>query len=98
MGRVKDDIEARLEAALAPTALTVRDESHRHVGHAGHRPEGETHFAVEIVSGQFVGVGRVARQRRVFAALDELMRTRIHALSLSTLTPDEAAARASGGA
>lgn len=91
MGEVKDDIERRLEAALAPERLHVRDDSAQHIGHAGHRPEGETHFFVEVVSRHFTGQSRVARQRLVFAALGDLMHRRIHALSISASAPDEAA-------
>lgn len=90
MGEVKDEIERRLTAELRPERLCVRDDSHEHVGHAGHRPEGETHFFVEVVSSAFARQSRVARQRLVFAALRELMQQRIHALSISARAPDEA--------
>jgi BolA protein len=90
LGQVKIEIEQRLTAALAPERLEVRDDSDQHIGHAGHRPGGETHFFVEVVSQRFVGKGRVARQRLVFAALDELMRNQIHALSISARAPGEA--------
>ena len=41
---MKDTIQARLEAALSPQQLDVRDDSHLHAGHAGARPGGESHF------------------------------------------------------
>lgn len=91
MGMVKDEIERRLTAALAPEALCVRDDSDQHTGHAGHRPEGETHFSVAVVSAQFAGKSRVARQRLVFAALGDLMQQRIHALSIAASAPGETA-------
>ena len=47
-GRV-DEIRRRLTAALAPAALDIEDESHRHAGHAGAR-DGRGHFRVRIVS------------------------------------------------
>ncbi len=90
MGQVKTEIEQRLNAALTPESLVVRDDSDQHIGHAGHRPGGETHFFVEVVSQRFAGQGRLARQRLVFAALDELMRERVHALSISARAPGEA--------
>ena len=90
MGQVKTDIERRLSVALAPKRLVVRDDSDQHIGHAGHRPGGETHFFVEVVSQRFAGQSRVARQRLVFAALDKLMREQIHALSISARAPGEA--------
>lgn len=92
MGVVSSELEARLKAALAPARLVVRDDSALHEGHAGHRPEGETHFHVEVVSERFAGQSRVARQRLVFAAVGDLMERRIHALSIRALTPAESAA------
>ncbi len=84
-----DAINNKLTAALAPTRLMVVDESHQHVGHAGHRPEGETHFRVEIASTAFEGKNRVERQRMVYAALAEELSAGLHALALKTVTPDE---------
>src|SRR5262245_37130823 len=66
---VAADIERKLTAALQPTRVTVIDESELHKGHAGHRPGGESHFRVEIVSAAFEGQSRVARQRRVYEIL-----------------------------
>ena len=87
--RVADRIKDKLTAALSPTRLEVVDESHLHAGHVGARPEGETHFRVEIVAAAFAGQNRVARQRLVNAALAEELADRVHALSMKTLTPDE---------
>jgi len=82
-------IRRKLTERFAPIRLEVEDESHRHIGHEGARPGGETHFAVTIVSAAFLGHSRVARQRLVYQALAEELATRIHALSLTTLTPEE---------
>jgi BolA protein len=89
---VAETIRQKLSARFAPTRLEIIDESHRHAGHAGARPEGETHFALTIVSAAFSGESRVARQRLVYQTLAQELATRIHALSLTTLTPDEDAA------
>jgi BolA family transcriptional regulator, general stress-responsive regulator len=86
---VADAIRRKLTKRFAPLRLDVVDESHRHAGHAGARPEGETHFAVTIVSAEFTGRGRVARQRLVYDALAEELAGRVHALSLTALTPEE---------
>lgn len=86
---VADTIRQKLTTAFSPTELVVEDESARHAGHSGARPEGETHFNVKIVSPAFAGVSRVERQRRVYAALAEEMRGRVHALALVTLAPGE---------
>ncbi|HVK52312.1 MAG TPA: BolA family protein [Pseudoxanthomonas sp.] len=78
-----------LEAAFAPSRLEVVDDSARHAGHAGAR-DGRGHFNVEIVSPAFAGLAPLARHRKVYAALGEMMTTDIHALSISARTPEEA--------
>ncbi len=82
----------RMRAALqslAPLSLDVRDDSHRHAGHEGAR-DGRGHFAVEIVSDAFAGLAPLARHRRVYAALGEMMETDIHALQIRARTGAEA--------
>ncbi len=83
-------IEQKLTAAFAPVSLKIVDESHLHAGHVGARPEGETHFRVEIVSAAFDGVSRVARQRMVYELLAEELEGPVHALSLSASPPPAA--------
>ena len=82
-------IRAALQAALAPVSLEVVDESHKHAGHAGAR-DGRGHFAVSITSEAFAGLAPLARHRKVYAALGDLMTTDIHALSIHARTPAEA--------
>lgn len=84
-----DAIRARLEQALAPCEVAVRDDSHRHAGHPGAR-DGRGHFAVTVVSPVFSGLAAVARHQAVYQALGGLMTTDIHALSIRALTPAEA--------
>ena len=88
---VADAIREKLTKNLNPRHLEVVDDSHRHAGHAGSRPEGESHFSVTVVSEVFKGKSRVERQRMVYGALSEEMSGQIHALALKTLTPSEAA-------
>jgi BolA protein len=87
--RVRERIESKLNERFAPARLTVIDESSQHEGHAGWRAGGETHFRVELVSDAFAGHGRVARQRMVYDALAKELVGTIHALQLTTLTPEE---------
>ncbi len=87
--QVREVIERNLVEALHPARLEIVDESHRHAGHAGARPEGESHFRLTVVAAAFEGKSRVDRQRLVYGALAELMASRIHALALTTLTPAE---------
>jgi BolA protein len=86
---VAETIREKLTNNLAPARLVIVDESMRHAGHAGAHPDGETHFAVTIVSRSFVGLNRVARQRLVYETLANELKTRVHALSLTTLAPEE---------
>ncbi|MBX9403391.1 BolA family transcriptional regulator [Lysobacter sp. BMK333-48F3] len=82
-------MRAAIEAALAPQALEIEDESHRHAGHAGAQ-DGRGHFRVAVVSEAFAGLSPIARHRAVYAAVGELMNTDIHALAISARTPAEA--------
>lgn len=90
---VTEAIREQLEARFAPSRLELIDESARHAGHAGARPEGESHFRVTVVAEAFAGKSRLERHRMVFEALDDLLRTDIHALSVSAFSPEEDAAR-----
>ena len=80
---VSETIERKLTAAFAPSSLVIVDESHRHAGHVGARPEGETHFRVEIVSAAFEGKSRIERQRMVYDLLQDELAGPVHALSVS---------------
>ena len=90
--QVKARIAEKLTAALAPQSLDVEDESHRHEGHAGHRPGGETHFRVHIVSEAFRGKSRVERHRMINQILSAELAGGVHALAIHASAPDEATA------
>jgi len=79
-------IEARLRERLGAVRVEVVDESHLHAGHAGAR-SGGGHFRATVVSPRFAGLGRVEAQRLVYQALDDMMGSEIHALSLRTEAP-----------
>ena len=73
----RDLITEKLSTAFAPESVKVVDESQQHVGHAGHRPGGETHFRVYIVSEAFRGKSRLECHRMINATLgSELQRRR----------------------
>jgi len=78
-----------LTATFAPVALDVIDDSHKHIGHVGAR-DGRGHFSVDIVSDAFSGMAPLARHRAIYTALDAMMATDIHALSIRARTPSEA--------
>ena len=87
--RVSEIITEKLTAAFAPQSLRVVDESHQHEGHAGHRPGGETHFRVYIVSEAFKEKSRIERHRMVNAALASELADRVHALAIHPSAPGE---------
>lgn len=84
-------IQALLQAAFAPAEVVVQDDSARHAGHAGARPEGQTHYSVSVVAAAFAGQSRVARSRAVHDVLAAEFSTGLHALALRLMTPEEAA-------
>ncbi len=86
---VKDQIAEKLNAALAPQSLDVEDESQNHAGHAGHRPGGQTHFRVYIVSEAFRGKSRVERHRMINQLLSAELAGGIHALAIHASAPGE---------
>lgn len=75
-------IHSSLTKAFAPSVLEIRDDSDKHAGHAGARPEGETHYSVTIISSAFAGLTRVAMQRAVMEALQDEFDSGLHALSI----------------
>ena len=88
-GPVAREMIDRLTAALSPTRLDLEDQSNHHIGHAGHDGRGESHFALTIESAAFAGLNRVQRQRAVYAALGDLMRERVHALTIKAMAPGD---------
>lgn len=83
-----DRIYALLEAAFEPESLDVEDDSAKHAGHEGAK-SGMGHFNVTIVSEHFNGMRMLARHRAVYAALDDMMKTDIHALAINAVASDE---------
>jgi BolA protein len=87
---VKDAITNKLREAFLPESLDVTDESHLHEGHSGHRPGGETHFRVYIVSDAFKGKSRIERHRMINATLAAELEGSVHALAIKAHGPGEA--------
>jgi BolA protein len=87
--RTADLITQKLTKAFAPQSLKVVDESHQHEGHAGHRPGGQTHFRVYIVSESFKGKTRVERHRMINQSLATELAGGVHALAIHASAPGE---------
>ncbi len=86
---VRDTITKKLSDAFAPESIDVIDESQLHEGHAGHRPGGQTHFRIYIVSQAFAGKSRVDRHRMINAILSDDLAGGIHALAIHAAAPGE---------
>ena len=82
-------ITNKLREAFSPESLDVSDESHLHEGHAGHRPGGETHFRVYIVSDAFKGKSRIERHRMINSTLAPELAGGVHALAIKAQAPGE---------
>ena len=89
MARVAQAMREKLQAAFSPERLEVIDDSDKHAGHSGARSGGESHFTIKITAEGFRGLGRLQRQRQVYAALSEELAGQVHALSLQTSVPGE---------
>jgi len=85
----RDRITEKLTKTFAPERLDVVDESHQHAGHAGHRPGGETHYRVYIVSQAFQGKSRIERHRMINETLASELRGGVHALAIHASAPGE---------
>lgn len=77
-----------LSEALDTDEISIVDEGHKHIGHAG-AATGLGHFAVVVRSRHFQGKPLLERHRLVYDALGEMMKTDIHAVSIRARAPDE---------
>jgi BolA family transcriptional regulator, general stress-responsive regulator len=87
--RVQEIITRKLTEAFAPDSVRVIDESEQHVGHAGYREGGETHFRVYIVSQAFKGKSRLERHRIINQTLTHELAGGVHALAIHAAAPGE---------
>jgi len=78
LSRIRD----LLTEAFEPAELEITDDSHKHAGHAGAAPGGETHYSVRITSAAFEGLSRVQTQRAVMMVLQPEFDSGLHALAL----------------
>jgi stress-induced morphogen len=77
MAMAAEEIEALIRAGIPDARVEITDL-------AG---DGD-HYAARVVSESFRGQPRIARQRRVYEALGGRMGGALHALQLTTATPD----------
>jgi stress-induced morphogen len=73
-----EEIQSLISTAIPDAQVQVRDFT-----------GGGDHYEAVVVSATFAGKTKVARHRLVYGALQDAMVQRIHALALTTLTPEE---------
>ena len=88
-GPVAAEMLRRLNSAIPSARIELIDDSEQHRGHGGYNPSGESHFSLLIESPSFAGKNRVQRQRMIYAAIGDLMESRVHALSIRATAPGE---------
>jgi len=86
---VRDTITRKLNDAFAPESIDVVDESNLHEGHTGHRPGGQSHFRIYIVSQAFAGKSRIDRHRMINTVLADDLAGGVHALAIHAAAPGE---------
>jgi BolA protein len=89
LGLVGKTFETKLQTAFSPVSLEVIDESSLHAGHAGARPDGESHFRVKIVAAAFQGKSRVEQHRMINQVLAAELKERVHALAIEAAAPKD---------
>lgn len=86
---VKENIELKVNKLINPEILEVIDESHKHAGHVGAKPEGETHFHINMTASALNDKNRVERQRMIYKVLEDELNGPVHALSLTLKGTDD---------
>ena len=81
-----EEITLRLQS-LAPSAIDIDDQSAMHAGHSG--TKGGGHFKLTMTSSHFCGKSQIMRHRLIYQILADLIPSKIHALSIHALAPDE---------
>jgi len=74
-------------ASLQPSRLEIVDDSAAHLGHAGNTGGG--HYKMTIESSLFIGKSTIIRHRLIYEAVGDLIPSRIHALSINALAPNQ---------
>ena len=79
-------IKTKLHDKINIQHLEIIDESHKH---ANHTQSNGGHFKISIVSDDFKDINLIGRHKMIYSALGDLIKTKIHAISINAKTPDE---------
>lgn len=86
---VEEKIQHLLTERLKPSGLIIKNDSSKHAGHSHVEDKENSHFAVTIISNEFIGKTRVQRHQMIYECLHDLMDHPIHALVIHAHTPEE---------
>ncbi len=81
----KQRIQDILTRELSPHHLEIIDDSSKHAGHAGARPEGETHYTLVIGSAAFTGKTKVQAHQMIYGLLKPELDSGLHALAIKII-------------
>jgi|TARA_B110000438_G_C15693525_1_gene597848 BolA protein len=81
---IEKQIESILIRTFEPKELLIKNQSHLHKAHKEYNKE--SHFAVHITSKIFNEKSRLERHQMVYQALEDLMKSKIHALQIKATT------------
>lgn len=84
-----DQIKQKLTEALKPEYMELINNSHKHVGHAGHDGSGESHYQLIVVSYIFENCSKIQRHRMINNVIEDEFRAGLHAFSIKAFTPAE---------
>ncbi len=82
--KIANIIKHKLESSLAVKSLEIIDDSEKHIGHAGYKEGGQTHFTLKIIADEFKGLTKIKQHKLVYKILADELNDSIHALSLQT--------------
>ncbi len=89
LASLKNRIYNKLYKVFEPEELIIIDDSKKHLHHLQSPKTEETHFSITMTSRLFLKLSRIERHQLVYQALEEELKTQIHALSLILKTPQK---------
>jgi len=82
-------IQDILQNKFSPDYIKIVDDSERHLGHAGQKESGGSHYTIILVSDSFEGKTLLERHRAVYDAVEMDRSESIHAFALKVYTSKE---------
>jgi BolA family transcriptional regulator, general stress-responsive regulator len=84
-----EEIQRKIEKALDPNFIQLRDDSGKHAGHVGWREGKLTHLHIVVASKKFEGLSKVKRHQYIYKILAEEIEAGLHAVSMKVYSSEE---------